>query len=291
MEANTVTLNNSTVAVEKKMRKPALPAKFNKFIQFGYFFLKQYNDMDGVTPIDENSFLDKLHLFDTVDNQQAFVQAFFDDAKNINKTIRKVIQAKLKADKKAAAPPKVKAPRAKKTKTDVESTLDVNAQTATDGSAQGSAEPNKTSRRKKKIAVVPDLQDDLINELTSLANNTSVTTSEPITTSQPIADKPKTEKKPKADKPKVEKKPKAESKPKTDKPKVQKKTKTDKKSNTDNIHNIDNIDNDNDNDDDIMTSPILIDGKQFLIDDFNNIYDLDNHLIVGKLVDNLFTSI
>jgi len=167
MEANTVTLNNSTVAVEKKMRKPSLPAKFNKFIQFGYFFLQQYNAMDGVTPIDETAFLDKLHLFDTVDNQQAFVQSFFDDAKNINKTIRKTIQAKIKADKKAAAPPKVKAPRAKKTKP----TTDASSEPTTDPSSEPTT---KTSRRKTKIAVVPDIQYYLINELTSLANNINI---------------------------------------------------------------------------------------------------------------------
>jgi len=275
MEANTVTLNNNTV--EKKMRKPSLPAKFNKFIQFGYFFLKQYNAMDGVTPIDETEFLDKLHLFDTVDNQQAFVQSFFDDAKNINKTIRKTIQAKIKADKKAAAPPKVKAPRAKKTKP----TTDASSEPTIDGSSEPTT---KTSRRKTKIAVVPDIQDDLINELTSLANNINLNDTPTTTTTTTTTTK--TEKKTKTDKPKAEKK------PKTDKPKAEKKTKTDKNTKTDNnIDNHNDIDNDNDNDNDVITSPIIIDGKQFLIDDLNNIYDFDNHLIVGKLINNSFTSI
>ena len=295
MEANTIVNTNSTVVVEKKMRKPSLPAKFAKFIQFGYFFVKQYNAMDGVTPIDETSFLDKLHLFDTVDNQQAFVQSFFDDAKNINKTIRKLVQAKVKADAKAAAPPKVKATRVKKPKADVAT------DSTADGSADGSAEPSKTSRRKKKIAVVPDVQDDLINELTSLANNTALPTIQP--TSQPTTEPTtKTEKKPKAEKkPKVEK-PKAESKPKVEKPKVEKKPKAQKKTLTQTQpetqtqtqtlptnhidlqpelqHELD------DNDNDIITSPIIIDGKQFLIDDSNYLYDFDYHHTVGKLVDN-----
>jgi hypothetical protein len=279
MEANTVTLNNSNATVEKKMRKPSLPAKFNKFIQFGYFFLKQYNDMDGVTPIDENSFLDKLHLFDTVDNQQAFVQSFFDDAKNINKTIRKVIQAKLKADKKAAAPPKVKAPRLKKS-------------VATD-SAETTIEPTtKTSRRKAKIAVVPDLQDDLISELTSLANNTDI----PTTNTATNTDIPKAEKKTKTDKPKTDKpktdKPKAEKKPKADKPKAEKKpklSKTDKEplNCSNNIDNIDNIDND---DNEIVTSPVIIDGVQYLVDDSNFVYHFISHSLIGKLVDNKIIS-
>ena len=292
MEANTVTLNNSNATVEKKMRKPSLPAKFNKFIQFGYFFLKQYNAMDGVTPIDENSFLDKLHLFDTVDNQLAFVQAFFDDAKNINKTIRKVIQAKLKADKKAAAPPKVKAPRVKKTKTNkktktetetetetdthaTEPTLDVTAQTTTDSTEPTTTTTKtKTSRRKTKVAVVPDVQDELISQLTSLANNTTTNTDSLVS----------------SDKPKVEKKTKAEKKPKAEKKtKIQKNTNLESTLNLSNDNNNNNNnDNDNDNDNDILTSPIIIDGKQFLIDDSNNVYNFDDHILIGKLINNLF---
>ena len=293
MESNTVTLNNTNTntntTVEKKMRKPSLPAKFAKFIQFGYFFIKQYNAMDGVTPIDETSFLDKLHLFDTVDNQQLFVQAFFDDAKNVNKTIRKVVQAKIKADAKAAAPPKVKAPRVKKPKANANANAD--ADSTVEPTVDGSEEPTKTSRRKKKIAVVPDVQDELINELTSLANNTSTTTdsnADTKTAEMPKADKPKADK-PKADKPKAEKKPKVE-KPKVEKPKVEKKPKVVKNTNNvDNVNDNNVNDNDNDNDNDIITSPIIIDGKQFLVDDSNNVYDFDNHLIVGKLHHNSFT--
>ena len=267
MESNTITLNNSNV-VDKKMRKPSLPAKFNKFIQFGYFFLNQYNAMEGVTPIDETSFLDKLHLFDTVDNQQAFVQSFFDDAKNINKTIRKVIQTKKKADAKAEKPPKVKTPRVKKSTTN------------TDTDTNNDSSPIKTSRRKKKIAVVPDVQDELISELTSLANNTiqnntdtltdTLTDTDTVTVTE--VEKPKTEKKPKVEKPKVEK-PKAEKKPKVQK-------------NTEIINNY--LDNDNDNDYDIdepeiVTSPIILNGIQYLVDDNYNIYHFDNHSLIGSL--------
>jgi len=272
MEANTITLNNSNATVEKKMRKPSLPAKFNKFIQFGYYLLQQYNAMDGITPIDENSFLDKLNLFDTVDNQQAFVQAFFDDAKNINKTIRKVIQAKIKADKKATAPPKVKATRVKKSKSTEPSTepsLDVTAQPSTEPSTEPSK--TKTSRRKTKVAVVPDVQDELISELTSLANNTHIPTT--TTTTIPTTTIPT----------------KTDKKNKTEKPKTNKKTKTQKNTNLEptlNLSNDNDYDNDNDNDNDIVTSPIIVDGKQFLVDDSNIIYDFLSHIPIGFIQHN-----
>ena len=118
----------------------------------------------------------------------------------------------------------------------------------------------------------PDVQDELISQLTSLANNTTTNTDSLAS----------------SDKPKVEKK------PKTEKPKTNKKTKTLKNTNSEptlnlsNDNNDNDNDNDNNNDDDILTSPIIIDGKQFLIDDSNNVYNFDDHILIGKLIHNLF---
>jgi hypothetical protein len=42
--------------------------------------------------------------------------------------------------------------------------------------------------------------------------------------------------------------------------------------------------NDNDNDNDIVTSPIIVHGKQFLVDDSNVIYDFHSHLPIGSLL-------
>jgi cell wall-associated NlpC family hydrolase len=176
MEANTVTLNNSTVAVEKKMRKPSLPAKFNKFIQFGYFFLQQYNAMDGVTPIDETAFLDKLHLFDTVDNQQNFVQKFFDQSKDINKSIKKLVANKKKADAKAVklANKPVKKNN-KKNNTTSDNTTVTETETETDNFVSevvSLANPKPKRKYNKKTATSDNAPANDANDATNATNAT-----------------------------------------------------------------------------------------------------------------------
>ena len=103
----------------KKTRAASLPAKYAKFVQFGYYLLKHINNKntaDGISLLDEPAFLDHIHMFDAVDVQQAFVQQFFDDSKNINLTMRKAVQLNkknvLKQIKLDAKPPKVKKVRA-----------------------------------------------------------------------------------------------------------------------------------------------------------------------------------
>jgi hypothetical protein len=90
------------VVTDKKSRKPALSAKFNKFLQFGYYLAQSLKDSEGNLAINSvDDLIMRLHLFDTVDNQQSFVQGFFDQSKDINKSIRKIIADKKKADAKA----------------------------------------------------------------------------------------------------------------------------------------------------------------------------------------------
>ena len=97
----TVPVANVEQNIEKKQRKPSLPEKFGKFIQFGFFFMKQYNESHDVK-IDENSFLESLRLFANVDEQQTFVQTFFDNSKENKKNMRKFLQNHNKALAKAA---------------------------------------------------------------------------------------------------------------------------------------------------------------------------------------------
>ena len=88
---------------EKKKREPGLPAKFGKFLQFGFYLAEAFKDTEGNFTINSyDEFINKLNLFDTVDNQQNFVQKFFDQSKDINKSIKKLVANKKKADAKAA---------------------------------------------------------------------------------------------------------------------------------------------------------------------------------------------
>ena len=125
---------DTNATTTKKPRAKTLPAKYNKFIQFGYYFVQKLttNDTPVDLPLDQNTLFNLIHLFDSVENQQAFVQDFFDNSKDINKEIRKLVTAH---KKNASKPPK--AP--------------------------------KTNQRRKKTQVVTDVQDELVNELVLLA--------------------------------------------------------------------------------------------------------------------------
>jgi len=91
------------VVTEKKKREPGLPAKFGKFLQFGVYLAETLKDSEGNITINSyDDFINKICIFDTVDNQTSFVQKFFDQSKDINKSIKKMVLNKKKADVKAA---------------------------------------------------------------------------------------------------------------------------------------------------------------------------------------------
>lgn len=111
--APTTPIANSPV---KKTKSVSLPEKFHKFIQFGVYMMSQMPDTETFT---KDEFINNLKMFATVEEQQTFIQGFFDNQKSIKSSIRKTIQDKNKADK----PKKVRAPRnTKKTETNVEPT-------------------------------------------------------------------------------------------------------------------------------------------------------------------------
>jgi hypothetical protein len=151
----------------KKARKPTLPAKFAKFIQFGFFFMKELNDsrlLNGQDPIvDEALFMDELRVFADVDSQKEFVQKYFDGAKENAKTIRKLIADKKKAEAKANKPVKERKPRAKK---NVDGVVD-----DIPGATAMSNDKTKTKGKAKTKAS----DGDLVAELVGLANADSAT--------------------------------------------------------------------------------------------------------------------
>jgi hypothetical protein len=270
--------------VEKKQRKPSLPEKFGKFIQFGFFFMKQYNDSHDVK-IDENSFLESLNMFANVDEQQSFVQTFFDNSKENKKSMRKFLQnhnkALAKAAKIAAAPPKPeKKPRAKKTKNTnseplpetIDATINVSSDTVPPAAntvppAANTVPPAETVQpvetkskvsRKKPSKAVSNTQDDLVNELVKRASSTDIPPSNPTTSP---AKTPK--KKSNDDKP--IKKPRATKTAVTTAAPVAPTT-----------------DADADADDSADVSLFEFQGKQYLIDDLSRVYDLNTQDEIGR---------
>jgi len=79
---------------EKKPRAPSLPAKYAKFIHFGYWFINRLNDTrpDGTPPIiEQDALLDVLNVHQPVHLQLEFVQKFFLESKLVAKNIRAIL--------------------------------------------------------------------------------------------------------------------------------------------------------------------------------------------------------
>jgi outer membrane biosynthesis protein TonB len=265
---------------EKKPRTPTLPAKFGKFIQFGYWLIQSFKDEGGNFAVDnEDEFIEAIHLYDSVDAQQEFVQDFFDESKELAKDIRKMIldkkraeakaaKAAAKAAEKAAAHPKepkapkekvVKAPKEKVVKEPKEKVVKepkekvvkapkVKADETVEV-AEEVLQPVVTEKPKKgKAKKVVD--DQFVAEVVSLANATTTTTAP---AQEPLADKPKR---------KYNKKDKGATTAPTPLLAL-------------------------DDQPEISVSVVDIDGTQFLLDDDNRLFDFDSHLHLGFLVDGI----
>ena len=140
---NTLSVADATSPVAlaaPKEKKPNLPAKFAKFMQFGFFFVSSVKDAGLLDEAASKELFERLCVFSSVDEQKAFYEGWLSSAKESNKVLRKTVAAWRKAN----LPPKPKVPRAKKD-------IDPNA-------------PKKERKpRAKKTG-----SNDLINELASL---------------------------------------------------------------------------------------------------------------------------
>ena len=129
---------SENATTEKKPRNPVLSEKYSKFIQFGYYMMSKITNSESFT---KEEFLNQVQMFSTVEEQQTFIQGFFDNQKDNKKAMRKEIQEKKKADK----PKKEKVPRkTKKTKETTEDKTE-NTQNATDTVSQENLIENITN--------------------------------------------------------------------------------------------------------------------------------------------------
>jgi hypothetical protein len=94
-----------------------LPAKYEKFLLFGYWFYHQVKDSN------KDDIPESLHLFDTPERQMEYMDHFLEDYKLIKKDWKTKMREKDKEQKqkekaamKAAAPPKEKMKRGRKKK-------------------------------------------------------------------------------------------------------------------------------------------------------------------------------
>ena len=162
----------------KKTRvSTTLPAKYAKFIQFAYYFMNKLhastivdgNEVSAEPMVDQQQYIAKLGLFDSIEYQQALVQEFFDSNKTINAEMKKMISQRkrqLLKDNKPIKVPKIKAIKelkeSKKPTSDTETETDENVV------------PIKTKKtnKVKKVKTPPTTEDTLVNELVTLATAT-----------------------------------------------------------------------------------------------------------------------
>jgi uncharacterized protein YoxC len=240
----------------KKPRTPTLPAKFGKFIQFGYWFMQKLNEDPDAPAVDESLFIEKINLFSDVETQQSFVQQFFDESKDVNKTIRQLIKDRTKDATKAA-----KAAAREQAKSDKKS--------------QKTTEPKEKKPRAKKDKPTASSEDAFVNEIVQLANG--VTQSSPVNATKPKLQKPTKDAKPKLDKPTKDAKPYLDKPTKDAKPKLEKPKNTKTKANTNHTPSQLNTE----------VSVLNLNDQQFLIDDHLNVYHFQNHSFIGIFDPNL----
>ena len=281
----------------KKERAPRLPAKFGKFIEFGFYFVQFYNQSilaanDGRTPLDQDALHLALQVFGSVDDQQSFVQGFFDNSKDVKKQMRDVVKKFNKANA-----PSTRKPRAKKSE---EPPSESNDDKPKD-------DKPKAKRGRKPAALVANGNPDIVAEIVAIAqanpNPNADADSKPAKltpeqkkaaaqakkdakTNKPPAndDSPAPPKKDTKTKTKTSKPPADETKPKKE---TKKKTPAAPATITPNPVTVHDVNSDDDDDEEPLQVSILsLNGKQFLIDDDKTVYDIESQEPIGKFDSN-----
>ena len=277
IEISNVALASEATAEKKPRapRKPTLPAKYQKFMTFGFSLLRSLQESAVLSDEAlESSFSSQLKLFGALDDQTAFYQAFLDGCSAQTKVMKKFVADRNKPPRKT---------RAKKEQ-------DPNA-----------PKKERKPRAKKETTVVSDAAANVIAELTSaaLAPEPSVTATETKSNSKDDA-KPKAKagRKPKATAtattaataataapvdtipPSITTVSSTDAKPKAKPGRKPKATATATPTAT-------TVANDSDDEDDdgetILTRETIVDGATFLIDQHNNLYDPVSHAFLRQI--------
>lgn len=187
---------------EKKVRAPALSEKYSKFIQFSYYMMSQMSETETFT---KEEFLNQVQMFATVDEQQTFIQGFFDNQKDNKKAMRKDIQER----KKASQPKKVRAPRKTKKETTPTPTTDTQPVADNTNESQENLIENLTNELTEEPMIAPTNDSEVAEEPPMIDKiNAAIEVAEDMTSKKPRAKKATTgEKKPRVAKKKQTKEP------------------------------------------------------------------------------------
>lgn len=286
-------VENVEVVVAQKVarvKKPSLPAKYSKFMSFGFWFL---NKMEATV---RDQLFPEIKLFSSIEEQSAFFQSYLDEASASNKIMRKTITAFHK-------PPKVRAEKkSRKTSKPVAAASDdliekliaeangdaAPAPAATEEKAkkskkskeEGGAPTEEKPKKEKKVADKPKKEKktkEAPAEVVAEPAEPVATTDAPAPEVTAPTEKPKKEKKAAAKKTEegaTEEKPKKEKKA----PAAKKSTKKEETPAPEPLQQAPADDSD-----EIQTRIVTIEGgKQYLIDQDYNLYDINTHEEIGK---------
>ena len=284
-------VENVEVVVAQKVarvKKPSLPAKYSKFMSFGFWFL---NKMEATV---RDQLFPEIKLFSSIEEQSAFFQSYLDEASASNKIMRKTITAfhkppKVRAEKKSRKTSKPVAAQSDDLieKLIAEANGDAAAPAPTEekpkkskkSKEEGGAPTEEKPKKEKKVADKPKKE-----KKTKEAAAPVEVVAEPVTDAPAAAATAPVEP---LEKPKKEKKTKEVAATTEEKPKKEKKAPAAKKS-TKKEETVPEpaaaaTQAQADDSDEIQTRIVTIEGgKQFLIDQDYNLYDINTHEEIGK---------
>ena len=282
-----------------RVKKPSLPAKYNKFMSFGFWFL---NKMDATV---RDQLFPELKLFSTIEDQSAFFQTYLDEASASNKIMRKTVAAfhkppKVRAEKKSRKSSKPVATESD----DLIAKLIADANGSTEpasGDAPVQEKPKKSRKSTKKTeepastsdvapvadAPVEEKPKKATKKSTKKAEEPVAPTDAPVAADEPLQEKPK--KATKKSTKKAEEPVAPTDAPLADAPVQEKPKKATKKATKKAEEPVapaaaptEPVSPDEDSDE-IQTRIVTIDGgKQYLIDSEYNLYDITSHEQIGK---------
>jgi len=282
-------VENVEVVVAQKVarvKKPSLPAKYSKFMSFGFWFL---NKMEATV---RDQLFPEIKLFSSIEEQSAFFQSYLDEASASNKIMRKTITAFHK-------PPKVRAEKkSRKTSKPVAAASDdliekliaeangdaapapepteEKAKKSKKSKEEGGAPTEEKPKKEKKVADKPKKEKKTKEAPAEVVAEPVATTDAPAAEVTAPTEKPKKEKKAAAKK--------TEEGATEEKPKKEKKVpakKSTKKEETPAPEPLQQAPADDS--DEIQTRIVTIEGgKQYLIDQDYNLYDINTHEEIGK---------
>jgi len=293
----TVEIVNTEVAQKaQRVKKPSLPAKYNKFMSFGFWFL---NKLDATV---RDQLFAELKLYGSIEEQSALFQSYLDEASASNKIMRKTVAAFHK-------PPKVRATKSsRKTSKPVATESDdliaklisdangttMSIKTAETPSETPSEKPKKTKKSTKKteqpVPETPVAETPVAEKPKKTRKSTKKTAETPVVET-PVAETPVVETP--AEKPKKTKKSTKTAEQHVDDTPVAEKPKKTKKSTkkteqpvvetpSEPLPVTSDQQPDDEDSDEIQTRIVTIEDKQYLADADYNLYDINSHEEIGR---------